>query len=121
MRMQSLKAWGQGDGAPAHRQLIQGPLGQSVRESRNPIITDPVAVEVETLKLREGLALNRLSESGEACVADLVAAELKQLRMADQTNVLSQESAHVESQGMGTRQWGASAPSSGPGPRSQLL
>ena len=82
--MWSLKAWGQGSGAPAYRQVVQRP------------------------------ALNRLSESGEACVADLVASEIKALRMAHQTNALSQESAHEESQGMGTRQWGASIPSTGP-------
>jgi hypothetical protein len=88
--MPSLKAWLQGTGAPAHLQLVQRP------------------------------ALNCLSESGEACVANQVGYEVKHLRMAHPTNVLSQESAHVESQGMGTRQWGASTPATGPAPRSQL-
>ena len=50
--MWSLKAWGQGSGAPAYRQVVQRP------------------------------ALNHLSQSGEACVADLVASESKPLRMA---------------------------------------
>ena len=40
--MPSLKAWLEGTGAPAHRQVVQGP------------------------------ALNRLSKSGEACVANVV-------------------------------------------------
>ena len=48
--MPSLKAWEEGSRAPSHRQVVQGP------------------------------ALNCLSESGEACVADLVASEFKHLR-----------------------------------------
>ena len=54
----------------------------------------------------------------EAMIADLIVVEPKLLHMAHQTKHLSQESAPAKSQGMGTRQWGASAPSSGPGPRS---
>ena len=66
--MPSLKAWLQGTGALAHLQLVQGP------------------------------ALNCLSESGEACIANVVVRKFKPLRMAHQTNVLRQESAHAKSQ-----------------------
>ena len=86
--MPSLKAWLQGTGAPAHRQVVQGP------------------------------ALNCLSESGEACVADLVVVQVQLLRMAHQTKRLSQKGVYAKSQGMGTRQWGTSTPSSGPAPPS---
>ena len=85
--MPSLKAWEQGSGAPAHRQVVQGP------------------------------ALNCLSESGEACVANVVVVQPQLLCMAHQTNVLRQESAHAKSQGMVTRHWGASTPATGPAPR----
>jgi len=84
--MSRLKAWGQVSGAPAHLQLVQGPT------------------------------LNRLSQSGEACVANFVAVQI--LCMAHQTKRLSQKGVYANSQGMGTRQWGASTSSSGPGPRS---
>jgi len=150
--MWSLKAWGQGSGAPAYRQVVQRPTGtsrserretdvpdlvrgqfevfkfkswerplpQRVREGLEPGIADLVRAEAQTGQLVQGPSLNRLSESGEACVADLVVSEFKHLLMADQTNVLSQESAPAKSQGMGTRQQGAISPPSGPGPRSQL-
>jgi hypothetical protein len=84
--MPSLKAWLQGTGALAHLQLVQRP------------------------------ALNCLSESGEACIANVVVRKFKPLRMAHQTNVLRQESAHAKSQGMLTRHWGTSTPATGPAP-----
>ena len=83
--MWSLKAWGQGSGAPAYRQVVQRPT------------------------------LNRRGESGEASVRNLVVVEHKLLHMAHQTKRLSQKGVYAKSQGMGTRQWGASTPSSGPG------
>ena len=64
--MASLRAWGQGSGAPAYRQLVQRP------------------------------ALNRLGESSKACVSNLVVVEKKFMRMAHQTKGMSpQESAHA--------------------------
>ena len=65
--MPSLKAWEQGSGAPAHRQVVQGP------------------------------ALHRLCESGEAYVADLIFIQQKVLRMAHQTKGMRQESAYGKS------------------------
>ena len=88
--MPSLRAWGQGSGAPAHRQLVQRPLPQSVRKGDH------------------------------AGVPNLVVIEVKQLHNAHETKLLRQESVHAKSQGMGTRQWGASTPSSGPRPPSHL-
>ena len=88
--MPTLKAWEQGSGAPAHRQVVQGPLPQCVRESLEPDI------------------------------ANLVVEEVKHLHIAHQTKHLSQESAPAKSQGMFTRHWGASTPATGPAPRSQL-
>ena len=85
--MPRLKAWGQGSGAPAHLQIVQGPVG------------------------------TRRSECSEADVADLVNVESEGLRIAHQTNLPGQESVHAESQGMRVRQWGASAPSSERAPR----
>ena len=88
--MPRLKAWGQGSGASAHRQLVQGP------------------------------ALNRLGESSEASIRNLVLVEPKHLHIAHQTKGMSQESVHAKSQGMGTRQPGASIPSICPAPPSHL-
>ena len=50
--MASLRAWGQGNGAPAYLQVVQRP------------------------------ALHRLSESGETCIANVVAIKEKCLHMA---------------------------------------
>ena len=72
----------------------------------------------ENLELWEGPTLNRLGESGEASVRNLVEIERKLLHMTHQTKRLSQKGVYAKSQGMGTRQWGASTPSSGPGPPS---
>ena len=65
--MPSLKAWEQGSGAPAHRQVVQGPLPQSV------------------------------CEGDHAGVANLVASKQKVLHIAHETNFLGQESAHAKS------------------------
>ena len=102
--MPSLRAWEQGSGEPTYRQVVQGPLGHSAREGLHPDVTDLIVVQVELLELWERPVLHRLGKSGEACVANVVAAERKCLHMAHQTNVQSQESAHAKSQGMGTRQ-----------------
>ena len=84
--MQEFRAWEQGSGAPAHRQVVQGPLPQGARKGC------------------------------EAMIANLIVVEPKHLHIAHQTKHLSQESAPAKSQGMGTRQQGAISPSSGPGP-----
>ena len=47
--MPSLKAWEQGCGAPAHLQLVQCPLGQSIRKGCDASITNLVAPEYELL------------------------------------------------------------------------
>ena len=73
--MPSLKAWEQGSRAPAHRQVVQGPAGASRSERRETDVTDLVLEEVELLQLREGPALNCLSESGKACIANVVAVQ----------------------------------------------
>ena len=49
--MPSLKAWEQGSGAPAHRQVVQGPLGHSARKGLHPDVTDLIFVQVELLEL----------------------------------------------------------------------
>ena len=75
--MPRLKAWGQGSEAPAHLQLRHGPTGASVGQSRY------------------------------TCVADLVVAEFKLLRMAHmahQTKLSDQENTHAKAQGMSPRQ-----------------
>ena len=71
--MWSLKAWGQGSGALAYRQVVQRPVPDCG------------------------------GEGGDAGVADLITAKIKQLRMAHQTKHMSQESAYAMSQGMGTK------------------
>ena len=51
--MPSLKAWEQGSGAPAHRQVVQGPLGHSAREGLHPDVTDLIVAQVELHELWE--------------------------------------------------------------------
>ena len=41
--MPRLKAWGQVSGAPAHLQLVQGPLGTGVGEGLHSDVTDLIA------------------------------------------------------------------------------
>jgi len=65
--MWSLKAWEQGSGAQAHRQVVQGPLPQRVREG------------------------------GDAGVANGIGHKVKHLRTAHQTKVMGQESAYAKS------------------------
>ena len=113
--MPSLRASGQGSGAPAHLQVVQRPTGQNIREllhalvsdSRadrklsqvgelatlleerheggKAVISDLVSSEVEHSQFVQRPALNCLSESREACVANVVVIEPKNLRMAHQT------------------------------------
>ena len=49
--MPSLRAWGQGSGAPAHRNLVQGPLLQGLRELDHALVTYLVVVEEERLRM----------------------------------------------------------------------
>ena len=114
--MWSLKAWGQGSGAPAYRQVVQRPTGACRSEGRDADVADRIFAEHKSVELRERPTLNRLSQSGEACVANVVVEQRQLLCMAHQTKVLRQGSAHAKSQGMVARQWGASIPSSGPVP-----
>ena len=115
--MPRLKAWGQGSEASAHRQVVQCPTGTGLCKGLEPVITNLVRAKAKILERGQRPALHRLGESGEACVPDLVAHESKFLRIAHQTKGMSQESARAKSQGMGTRQWGASTPASCPAPR----
>ena len=43
--MPSLRAWGQGIGAPAHLQLVQRPLGQSTSQGNHTLISKLVLVK----------------------------------------------------------------------------
>jgi hypothetical protein len=79
-----------------------------------------VVIQIDEGDLVQAPALHRLRESGEACIANVVAEQPQLLCMAHQTKRLSQKGVYANSQGMGTRQWGASTPSSGPGPSSHL-
>ena len=80
--MPSLRAWGQGSGAPAHLQVVQRPAGTCVSKGLHPFVADFIGAQVECLKQGQRPALNRLGESGEACVTNLVPIEIKLLRMA---------------------------------------
>ena len=114
--MPSLKAWEQGSRAPAHRQVVQGSVPHRGCKGREARIADLVPTKAQRGELSQRHpALNRLGESGEASVRNLVVMERKLLHMAHQTKRLSQKGVYAKSQGMGTRQWGASTPSSGPG------
>ena len=53
VRMQSLKAWEQGSGAPAHRQVVQRPAGTSTRKSAHACVTDLVELQLELHQLGE--------------------------------------------------------------------
>ena len=102
--MWSLKAWGQGSGAPAYRQVVQRPAGQSVREGLEPGIADRVVAQAEKDQLVQRPAPNCGGKSGDPRVANLVRVEHKHLHIAHQTERLSQERTPAKSQGMGTRQ-----------------
>ena len=69
-----------------------------------------VATQVDVGARCQGPALHRLGEGSVACISNLVVLKPKTLHMAHQTNLQNQKSAHAKSQGMGTRQWGASSP-----------
>ena len=81
----------------------QRPTGTSQSEGGEAHIANLIIAQADVGALSQGPALNCLSESSEACVADLVVFKHKRLRMAHQTNVLGQGSAYAKSQGMGTR------------------
>ena len=49
--MPSLKAWEQGSGAPAHRQVVQGPLGQHRKHLLTSIITESDTRKMEFVKV----------------------------------------------------------------------
>ena len=61
--MPRLKAWGQVSGAPAHLQLVQGPLPQCVREGLEPYIANLVVVE--PMQVPAYCTSNKTSQSGE--------------------------------------------------------
>ena len=73
--MPSLKAWEQGSGAPAHRQVVQGPLPQCVREGLEPSIADLVRVQAQKGQLFQGPTGTGRSEGGEAHIANLITAQ----------------------------------------------
>ena len=73
--MPSLRAWVQGSGEPAYRQVVQRPLPQCVREGLESGIADLVRAQVQIGQLVQCPALNCLSESGEPCVANVVAVQ----------------------------------------------
>ena len=120
VHLPSLKAWEQGSGAPAHRQVVQGPTGTSRSERRETDVPDLVRGQFELFKSWEGPLPQCVREGLEPYIANLVVVEAKHLHIAHQAKHLSRESAPAKSQGMGTRQPGASTPSSRPGPRSLL-
>ena len=81
--MPSLKAWGQGSGAPAHLQLVQRPALHRLGE----ICRRLVVVEKELLEGSKALRP----------ASPICCSKCSGQRMP-------------KSQGMGTRQWGASSP-----------
>ena len=73
--MQSLKAWEQGSGAPAHRQVVQGPAGASRSERRETDVPDLVRVQVELLARSQRPLPQSVREGLEPGIADLVRVE----------------------------------------------
>ena len=75
--MQSLREWGQGDGAPAHLQVVQGPVpncptGTHIGEGCEARIANIVAAEHQNLEGWECPTSTGRSEGGEAHIANLI-------------------------------------------------
>ena len=75
--MPNLKAWEQGSGEPAHRQVVQGPLGHSAREGLHPDVTDLIVVKVEILELWERPAGTCVSKRLHPVVTDGIEAKME--------------------------------------------
>ena len=117
MRMPRLNAGGQGSEAPAHRQLCHCPRGARIGKGGEAGVANLVPGEAEGGDLRQCPTGARLGQSRYACIADLVVTEVKLLRtahMAHQTKLSDLENVCAKSQGMGSWQWGASSPATGP-------
>jgi hypothetical protein len=70
--MPTLKAWEQGSGAPAHRQVVQGPTGTSRSKRGETDVPDLVLGQIELLKSWERPVPNCGGKSGDPRVANLV-------------------------------------------------
>ena len=88
--MWSLKVWGQGSGAPAYRQVVQGPTGTHIGEGCEARITNIVVAERQNLEGWECPVPNCGGKSGDPRVADLVRVEREHLHISHQTERLSQ-------------------------------
>ena len=68
--MPSLRAWEQGSGAPAHRQVVQGPHGQNVRKLLHALVSD-VCANGKFGKVGElAILLQEWHEGAEAVIRD---------------------------------------------------
>ena len=52
--MPSLRAWVQGSGEPAYRQVVQRPVGHSAREGLHPNVPNLVEAKAQLSQLRQG-------------------------------------------------------------------
>jgi hypothetical protein len=73
--MWSLKAWGQGTGAPAHRQVVQGPAPNRGGKGRHADVADLITAQKEYGALWERPAPHRGGKGGDADVTDGVEGE----------------------------------------------
>ena len=79
--MPSLKAWEQGSGVPAHRQVVQGPLGHCVRDGFHAIVSYLIHAEVQLLEGRQGPLGHSAREGLHPDVTDLIVLQAEVLEL----------------------------------------
>ena len=73
--MPSLKAWGQGSGAPAYLQVVQRPAGQNIRKLLHAHVSDSRTNRERSQVGELAALLEERHEGGEAVISDLVITE----------------------------------------------
>ena len=76
--MPRFEAWGQGSGAPAHLQLVQGPTGTGRSEGGEAHIANLITAQADVGAISQRPVPKRRGESGDSLVPNLFLGEAKQ-------------------------------------------